>query len=221
MSRHRLWSCFASQRDPEPFRQAMSLRSRGYTTNKKSIGWLFFGRREDVQERRYSYSTYLDIPIKYPAFSPFPLRHLVTSRHNQWWRHSLAHVVVDWDILSEEKTFTTEKYGAMPPPPPPKKEVFVFWRCTTAPFPPPFFGAYVSRTKMLENQSSRSWRKVKTMISLGNNLTILHFWRKLLLTILLLSRLNKKCLSCRVIVIIFFNLKNNCVLKKATKLLCL
>ena len=121
MSRHRLWSCFASQRDPEPFRQAMSLRSRGYTTNKKSIGWLFFGRREDVQERRYSYSTYLDIPIKYPAFSPFPLRHLVTSRHNQWWRHSLAHVVVDWDILSEEKTFTTEKYGAMPPPPPKKK----------------------------------------------------------------------------------------------------
>ena len=123
MSRHRLWSCFASQRDPEPFRQAMSLRSRGYTTNKKSIGWLFFGRREDVQERRYNYSTYSDIPIKYPAFSPFPLRHLVTSRHNQWWRHSLAHVVVDWDILSEEKTFTTEKYGAMPPPPPQKRSV--------------------------------------------------------------------------------------------------
>ena len=71
MSGHIVWSCFASQRDPEPFRQAMSLRSRGYITNKKLIGWLFFGRGEDVQERRYSYSTYVDIPIKYPGvFSP-------------------------------------------------------------------------------------------------------------------------------------------------------
>ena len=48
----------------------MSLRSRGYTT-KKLIGWFFFGRGGDVQERRYNYSSYSDIPIKYPGiFSP-------------------------------------------------------------------------------------------------------------------------------------------------------
>ena len=36
-------------------------------TTKKLIVWLFFGRGEDVQERRYNYSTYSDIPIKYPG----------------------------------------------------------------------------------------------------------------------------------------------------------
>ena len=68
--------------------------------------------------------------------------------------------------------------------PPPNKKCLSSEGVLQLPFPPPFFGAYVSRRKMLENQSSHFWRKVKTIISLGNNLTIRHLWRKLLLTIL-------------------------------------
>ena len=102
------------------------------------MGSFFFGRREDLQKRRYNYCTYLDIPIKYPAFSPFPLRHLVTSRDNQWWRHSLAHVVVDgaWYTLRGENFYYRKVWGNAYPP---KKEVFVFWRCTKVPFPPSLF----------------------------------------------------------------------------------
>ena len=154
MSGHRVWSCFASQRDPEPFRQAMSLRSRGYTT-KKLIGWLFFGR----EGRMYKREDIIIVPIQtFPlsilAFSPLPPRHQVTSRDNHWWSQSLAYVVKDgvWYTFRGEN-FYYRNVGANASPPSNKK-------CLSSegviqlPSSPPFFGVYVSRRKMLENQSS-------------------------------------------------------------------
>ena len=141
-------------------------------------------------------------PLSILAFSPLPPWHQVTSRDNHWWRHSLAYVVEDgvWYTLRGENFYCRNISGNASPP---KKKCLSFKGVLQLPSPPPFFGDYVSRRKMLENQSSHFWRKVKTIISLGNNLPILYFWRKLLLTILLLSRLNRKCLNYWVIIIIF------------------
>ena len=141
-------------------------------------------------------------PLSILAFSPLPPWHQVTSRDNHWWRHSLAYVVEDgvWYTLRVENFYYRNVGGNASPP---NKKCLSSEGVLQLPSPPPFFGAYVSRTKMLENQSSHFWRKVKTMISLGNNSPILHFWRKLLLAILLLSRINRKCLNYWVIIIIF------------------
>ena len=152
MSGHILWSCFASQRDPEPFRQAMSLGFRGYTTNKKLIGWLFFGR----EGRMYKRKDIIIVPIQtFPlsilAFSPLPPRHQVTSRDNHRWRHSLAYVVDDgvWYTL-RGKNFYYRNVGGNAPPP--NKNVCLLRGTLPS---PPCFGAYVSRRKMLENESSQ------------------------------------------------------------------
>ena len=45
------------------------------------------------------------------------------------------------------------------PPPPQKKKCLSSEGVLQFPFPPPFFGAYVSRRKMLENQSSHFLKK--------------------------------------------------------------
>ena len=146
-------------------------------------------------------------PLSILAFSPLPPRHQVTSRDNHWWRHSLAHVVEDrvWYTLRGENFYYRKVWGNASPPPP-KREVFVLWRCTTAPFTPlPFLVLMYHEGKCWRIKAPIFLRKVKTIIFLGNNLTKLHFWRKLLLAILLLSGPNRKCLSCWVIIIIFLS----------------
>ena len=139
-------------------------------------------------------------PLSILAFSPLPPRHQVTSRDNHWWRQSLAYVVKDgvWYTFRGEN-FYYRNVGANASPPLQQK-VFVFWRGNTAPLLPSFFGAYVSRRKMLENQSSHflkiSWKPLRfaswfrTLISCSPNLpnvyirlcidteTILHFFNE-------------------------------------------
>ena len=204
MSHHRVRSCFASQKDPEPFGQAMSLGFRGYTTNKKLIGWLFFGR----EGRMYKRKNIIIVPIQtFPlsilAFSPLPPRHLVTSRDNHWWRQSLAYVVKDgaWYTLRGENFYYRNVGGNAPPPN--KKCLSSKVLYHSSPPPLPFLVLMSHEGKCWRIKAPIFWRKVKTIISLGNNLTKLHFWWKLLLRILLISRLNRKCLSCWSIIIIF------------------
>ena len=154
------------------------------------------------------------------ALSPLPPWRQVTSRDNHWWRHSLAYVVEDgvWYTLRGENFYYRNVSGNASPPQ--KKSVCLLKGYYSSPSPPPFLVLMYHEGKCWRIKAPIFWRKVKTIISLGNNLNKLHFWKKLLLAILLLSRLNRKCLSCWVIIIIF-NLENNCILKKATKLLSL
>ena len=93
------------------------------------------------------------------AFSPLPPWHQVTSRDNHWWRHSLAYVVEDgvWYTLRGENFYYRNVSGNASPPP--KKKCLSSKEVLQLPFPSPFFGAYVSRRKMLENQSSHLLKK--------------------------------------------------------------
>ena len=119
-------------------------------------------------------------PLSILAFSPLPPRHQVTSRDNHWWSQSLAYVVKDgvWYTFRGEN-FYYRNVGANASPPSNKK-------CLSSegviqlPSSPPFFGVYVSRRKMLENQSSHflkiSWKPLRfaswfrTLISCSPNL---------------------------------------------------
>ena len=160
-------------------------------------------------------------PLSILAFSPLPPWHQVTSRDNHWWRHSLAYVVEGWGVIySQRRKLLLPKCKWQCLPPPPKKKCLSSKGVLQLPSSPPFLVLMYHEGKSWRIKAPVFWRKVKTIISLGNNLTKLHFWWKLLLAILLISRLYRKCLSCWVI-IFFFNLKNNCVLKKATKILSL
>ena len=93
------------------------------------------------------------------AFSPLPPWHQVTSRDNHWWRHSLAYVVEDgvWYTLRGENFYYRNVSGNASPPP--KKKCLSSKEVLQLPSPSPFFGAYVSRRKMLENQSSHLLKK--------------------------------------------------------------
>ena len=77
-------------------------------------------------------------PLSILAFSPLPPWQIVTSRDNHWWRHSLAYVVEDgvWYTLRVENFYYRNVGGNASPP---QQKVFVFWRGTTAPFPPSLF----------------------------------------------------------------------------------
>ena len=147
-------------------------------------------------------------PLSILAFSPLPPRHQMTSRDNHWWRHSLAHVVVDgvWYTFRGENFYyrsVNVSGNASPPPPPQKKSVCLLKGYYSSPSPPPFLVLMYREGKCWRIKAPIFWRKVKTIISLGNNLTKLHFWWKLLLAILLIFRLYRKCFSCWVIIIIF------------------
>lgn len=93
------------------------------------------------------------------ALSPLPPWRQVTSRDNHWWRHSLAYVVEDgvWCTLRGENFYYRNVSGNASPPP--KKKRLSSKGVLQLPFPSPFFGAYVSRRKMLENQSSHLLKK--------------------------------------------------------------
>ena len=97
-------------------------------------------------------------PLSILAFSPLPPRHQVTSRDNHWWRHSLAHVVEDgvWYTLRGENFYYRNVRGNASPP---NKKCLSSEGVLQLTSPPPFFGAYVSRRKMLENQSSHFLKK--------------------------------------------------------------
>ena len=118
MSGHIVWSCFASQRDPEPYRLARSLRSRGYITNKKLIRWLSFGRGGMYKREDIIIVPLQTFPLSILAFSPLPPRHQVTSRDNHRWRHSLAYVVDDgvWYTLRGKNFYYRNVGGNAPPP---------------------------------------------------------------------------------------------------------
>ena len=144
-------------------------------------------------------------PLSILAFSPLPPWHQVTSRDNHWWRHSLAYVVEDgvWYTVRGETFYYRNVSGNASPP---QKKCLYSKGVLQLPSSPPFLVFMYHEGKSNQEKGIKApvfWRKVKTMISLGNNLTKLHFWRKLLVAILLLSRPNRKCLSCWVIIIIF------------------
>ena len=141
-------------------------------------------------------------PLSILAFSPLPPWHQVTSRDNHWWRHSLAYVVEDgvWYTVRVETFYYRNVSGNASPP---KKSVCILKGYYSSP-PPLLFWCLCITKEKVGIKAPVFWRKAKTMISLGNNLTKLHFWRKLLVAILLLSRPNRKCLSCWVIIIIIF-----------------
>ena len=182
----------------------MSLRSRGYTT-KKLIGWFFLGERRMYKREDIIIVPIQTFPLSILAFSPLPPRHQVTSRDNHWWRHSLAYVVEDgvWYTLRGENFYYRNVSGNASPPP--KKSVCLLKRYYSSPSPLPFLVLMYHEGKCWRIKAPIFLRKVKTIIFLGNNLTKLHFWRKLLLAILLLSGPNRKCLSCWVIIIIFLS----------------
>ena len=93
------------------------------------------------------------------AFSPLPPWHQVTSRDNHWWRHSLAYVVEGWGVIYSQRRkllLPKCKWQCLPPP---QKKCLSSKEVLQLPFPSPFFGAYVSRRKMLENQSSHLLKK--------------------------------------------------------------
>ena len=139
-------------------------------------------------------------PLSILAFSPLPPWHQVTSRDNHWWRHSLAYVVKDgvWCTLRGENFYYRNVSGNASPPP--KKKCLSSKGVLQLPSSPPFLVLMYHEGKSWRIKAPVYWRKVKTIISLGNNLTKLHFWWKLLLAILLISRLYRKCLSCWVII---------------------
>ena len=206
MSGHIVWSCFASQRDPEPYRLARSLRSRGYITNKKLIRWLSFGRGGMYKREDIIIVPIQTFPLSILAFSPLPPRHQVTSRDNHRWRHSLAYVVDDgvWYTL-RGKNFYYRNVGGNAPPP---TKMFVFWGVLSP--PPPVLAPMYHEGKCWRMKAPNFFffkEEVKTIIYLGNSSAKLHLWKKLLLEILLLSRLNRKCLSCWVN--FFFLIKKN------------
>ena len=142
-------------------------------------------------------------PLSILAFSPLPPWHQVTSRDNHWWRHSLAYVVEDgvWYTLRGENFYYRNVSGNASLPP--KKSVCLLKRYYSSPSPLPFLVLMYHEGKCWRIKAPIFWRKVKTIIFLGNNLTKLHFWWKLLLAILLIFRLYRKCFSCWVIIIIF------------------
>ena len=118
-----------------------------------------------MEGRMYKREDIIIVPIQtFPlcilAFSPLPPRHQVTSRDNHWWRHSLAHVVEDrvWYTLRGENFYYRKVWGNASPPPQ-KRSVCPLKVYNSSLHPPPFFGAYVSRRKMLENQSSHFLKK--------------------------------------------------------------
>ena len=124
-------------------------------------------------------------------------------KNNHWWRHSLAHVVEDrvWYTLRGENFYYRRVWGNASPPQ--KEKRLSSEGVQQLPSPPSLFWCLCITKENVWESKLIFWRKVKTIIFLGNNLTKLHFWRKLLLAILLLSGPNRKCLSCWVMIIIF------------------
>ena len=163
----------------------------------------FFGRGGMYNREDIIIVPIQTFPLSILAFSPLPPWHQVTSRDNHWWRHSLAYVVEGWGVIYSQRRkllLPKCKWQCLPPP---KKSVCLLKRYYSSPSPLPFLVLMYHEGKCWRIKAPIFWRKVKTMISLGNNLSELHFWRKLHLAILLLSRPNRKCLSCWVIIIIF------------------
>ena len=153
MSRHRLWSCFASQRDPEPFRQAMSLRSRGYTT-KKLIGWLLLGEGRMYKREDIIIVPLQTFPLSILAFSPFPPWHLVTSRDKHWWRHSLAYVAEDgvWYTFRGENFYYRNVGGGNASLPSPTKSVCLLKGYYSSPPPLLFWCLCITKEKVGESK---------------------------------------------------------------------
>ena len=123
------------------------------------MGGFFLGERRMYKRKDIIIVPIQTFPLSILAFSPLPPRHQVTSRDNHWWRHSLAYVVEDgvWYTLRGENFYYRNVSGNASPPP--KKKCLSSKEVLQLPFPSPFFGAYVSRRKMLENQSSHLLKK--------------------------------------------------------------
>ena len=167
------------------------------------MGGFFLGERRMYKREDIIIVPIYTFPLSILAFSPLPPWQIVTSRDNHWWRHSLAYVVEDrvWYTLRGENFYYRNVSDNASPPP--KKSVCLLKGYYSSPSPLPFLVLMYHEGKSWRIKAPVFWRKVKTIISLGNNLTKLQFWWKLLLAILLILRLYRKCLSCWVIIIIF------------------
>ena len=123
------------------------------------MGGFFLGERRMYKREDIIIVPIQTFPLSILAFSPLPPWQIVTSRDNHWWRHSLAYVVEDrvWYTLRGENFYYRNVSGNASPPP--KKKCLSSKGVLQLPFPSPFFGAYVSRRKKLENQSSRFLKK--------------------------------------------------------------